>query len=306
MRIPVLAISLVVLVCSTAVAWNNKGHMVVARLAYLKLSEEDRAAVNQILKKHPHYEEFLSDDKPTNVSEQEWVFWRAATWPDWIKIRYPKLSHPKWHYVDFPFIPPSSSESAEDHQPESENALNALPNCIEKAKNGSDQEKAMNLCWVLHLVGDLQQPLHCTSLFSAEFSEGDRGGNAARYRIDDRIIKLHSFWDGLLGNSTSANSIRSGAQDSLDVASEHDAQVRHDLQQSTSFEEWAKEGFQYAVKYAYLNGDPVPANEEDDPAKEDIPQVPESYATNAGMIARLGMVKGGERLANQIHEILHH
>lgn len=254
MRTSLLAAALLAVLSSPALAWNNKGHMVVARLAYLKLSPEERAAAYAILKKHPHYDEFLAAGRPHNVAEEEWVFWRAATWPDWVRSHHTELSHRNWHYIDYPFVPPGSSVNPDDHPPENENAVSALPDCIESAKSGSPEDKAINLCWVLHLVGDLQQPLHCASLFSEEFPEGDRGGNAARFRIGQRVIKLHSFWDGLLGSSESVNSIRGGAQDSLDVAGQHLPQVNHDLQTNTTIESWAKEGFENAKAFAYLNG----------------------------------------------------
>lgn len=290
--------------CSSAFAWNNKGHMVVARLAYLQLSSDERAAAQAILQQHPHYDEFLKASKPHNLPVEEWVFWRAATWPDWVKFHHREYSHKPWHYIDYPFVPPGSSVDPASHQPNPENAVNALPKCIELAKSGTAEEKAINLCWILHLIGDLQQPLHCASLFSEEFPDGDRGGNAARYRIGERVIKLHSFWDGLLGRSESVNSIRGSAHDSLTVAHEHQSQVAHDLEANVTVEDWAKEGFENAVRFAYLDGSPVPANEEQDPSIEDIPAVPESYATNAGLVARLAMVKGGERLAKMLRSIL--
>src|SRR5262249_23082933 len=57
--------------------------------------------------------------------------------------------------------------------------------------------KAIAYCWLLHLVGDLHQPLHATSLFSADhFRKGDEGGNKIPLV---RGKNLHSVWDGLLG-----------------------------------------------------------------------------------------------------------
>ena len=54
--------------------------------------------------------------------------------------------------------------------------------------------RAIALCWVLHLVGDIHQPLHTGSLYTASlFETGDRGGNAIR--IDDS--NLHSCWERL-------------------------------------------------------------------------------------------------------------
>lgn len=62
--------------------------------------------------------------------------------------------------------------------------------------NATDAEKAVALCWILHLVGDLHQPLHTVALFSrAYYPEGDRGGNSIRVSWDPQPINLHSAWD---------------------------------------------------------------------------------------------------------------
>lgn len=183
MRNAVFATLILVSITGKVTAWNNKGHMVVAQLAYQRLSAEQRQSVLTVLKQHPHWNEYLITDRPENVPEEQWAFWRAATWADWVKHHHEQFSKPKWHYVDFPFVPPGSSERAENHEPRDENILIALPLCIEKARGASDQEKAIHLCWVMHLIGDLHQPLHCVSLYCEQFPTGDKGGNDSLYRL---------------------------------------------------------------------------------------------------------------------------
>ena len=89
----------------------------------------------------------------------------------------------------------------------------ALPLCIDKARGTSGQEKAIYLCWVMHLIGDIHQPLHSVSLFCEAFPKGDHGGNDSLYRLGGRrIIKLHQFWDDLLGKSVTRSSVKKGAR----------------------------------------------------------------------------------------------
>ena len=38
-----------------AAAWNDKGHMIIARLAWNQLSEAERAKAISILKRHPDF-----------------------------------------------------------------------------------------------------------------------------------------------------------------------------------------------------------------------------------------------------------
>jgi hypothetical protein len=51
-----LAFLVVIVVSPPAFAWNEKGHLVIARLAWRQLTEGQRAKVSAALKKHPHYE----------------------------------------------------------------------------------------------------------------------------------------------------------------------------------------------------------------------------------------------------------
>ena len=54
-----LAFAVAFVLATPAFGWNEKGHMVTARLAWRQLTQVQRAKVSAILKKHPHYEEFL-------------------------------------------------------------------------------------------------------------------------------------------------------------------------------------------------------------------------------------------------------
>jgi hypothetical protein len=42
-----------------AFAWNNRGHMLVAQLAWQELPAAARQAAFEVLQQHPHYAEFL-------------------------------------------------------------------------------------------------------------------------------------------------------------------------------------------------------------------------------------------------------
>lgn len=62
-------------------------------------------------------------------------------------------------------------------------------------------DKALQLRFVLHLVGDLHQPLHAASYFSAQFPSGDAGGNLwnVSFPSNPNITELHSLWDSGIG-----------------------------------------------------------------------------------------------------------
>src|SRR5438132_5680434 len=143
-----------------AAAWNDKGHMIIARLAWNQLSEAERAKAISILKRHPDYHDYLAAQRPKGFAEDEWVFVRAACWADWIRDeRNDDRDH--WHQISYPFVPAGSKINAKSHEPPSsqENVVTQLPICVRKIERGKNGDRAQNLAWVLHLVGDIHQPL---------------------------------------------------------------------------------------------------------------------------------------------------
>jgi hypothetical protein len=59
--------------------------------------------------------------------------------------------------------------------------------------------KSYDLVWLLHLVGDVHQPLHATSRFTHSQPNGDAGGNFVALCEKPCRNELHAFWDDLLG-----------------------------------------------------------------------------------------------------------
>ncbi len=64
-----------------------------------------------------------------------------------------------------------------------------------------DGERLEALKFLVHLVGDLHQPLHCTN-------RGDAGGNARMVRLDGDEMKLHHVWDFRIVDSFGVNERR--------------------------------------------------------------------------------------------------
>jgi hypothetical protein len=291
---------------STASAWNEKGHLITARLAWRQLTDPQRAQVVAILKKHPHFEEYLATRRPEGFSEDEWVFMRASTWADWVRGRAP-YDHPTWHYINHPIVPLGSAVDAAQHEPpaQQENIVNQLGVCLEKVRGGSEEEKAVYLTWLFHLVGDIHQPLHCTAVFSERFPEGDRGGNLALIRVQSSPVNLHSFWDGLLGREVSAAAIGKDVQEIEQVMRDKAAEVKKEIDAHTTFESWGKEGLELSKKVVYLGGElKVAVNQGGRSGpREDVPQAPAEYAPSCGRVARVQIGKAGMRLADQLGKL---
>lgn len=175
-------------------AWGDFGHMTVAAIAYDSLTPASKTKVSALLKLNPNYSDWIADIP--DESRDKAAFMKAATWPDYIKHAAgykndgesptnpdaaknsgysDKLIHRYWHYIDIPFSP--------DHtpliQPVAPNAQTqiALFRKTLADKHASAELKSYDLVWLLHLVGDVHQPLHATSRFTQDEPKGDRGGN---------------------------------------------------------------------------------------------------------------------------------
>jgi hypothetical protein len=289
-----------------AQAWNDKGHMVVARLAWKELTPDQRAKVLAILQKHPHYEEFLKAKRPDTIPEAEWIFMRAATWSDWVRNGPParrRYHMGPAHYIDYPILAPGTTATPEPI-PE-QNIVAQIAASKVFVKNGNQEEQAIHLCWIFHLVGDIHQPLHCVTFYSDNFPEGDRGGNRSKLRIQNRgFIRLHPFWDSLLGTATTLTSLDSSISEIEALLQKQPDIIADDLTNHQKPDEWAQEGLALAKRLIYQDGKIQPANNDKKPTPEEVPVVSEDYAKESGQAARFCVAKAGKRLAATLRELL--
>src|SRR5262249_45941639 len=154
------------------------GHMASAKIAYDQMDRDLQARVVGLLKAHPHYTTFLIAARPEGVAEPEWAVMRAATWPDWVRSRKPGVepdpttfNRPADHYTTRRHTKPADKDQfAADRlrrELPKDNALAALDRHAKVlASDAKDEEKAISLCWLFHLIGDLHQPLHAVGFYS--------------------------------------------------------------------------------------------------------------------------------------------
>jgi hypothetical protein len=48
---------------------------------------------------------------------------------------------------------------------------------------------------LVHIIGDIHQPLHAAQLVDSQFTDGDQGGNLFQIYYQGNLMKLHGFWD---------------------------------------------------------------------------------------------------------------
>ena len=301
MKKPVLVLSALLaslLIHSSGWAWSSAGHQVIAAEAYRELSPGLKKKVTELLKSHPDYQKWEKAfaDNSANLDLPTYVFMRASTWPDEIRRQGSEYDHVHWHYINYPLKPPSFP--VEPGPEPTDDILYGIRHC-EKVLSDTKapaQERAAYLSWLIHLIGDLHQPLHCASLFSETYPAGDKGGNEFYVKPATKGIRLHSFWDGLLGTSGRPQSHLNYA---IQIQAEHPRKTLKELAKHKTPKKWSLEGRKLAIEKAYLHG-----NLKGSKSADEAPGLPEDYTKAAKVVAEKQGALAGYRLADEIKKFL--
>jgi hypothetical protein len=267
--------------------------MVIAAEAYKELPPESKAKVTSILELHPNYAEWKStyEERVKLLDLGLYCFMRASTWPDEIRRKNNQYDHPHWHYVDYPLKPPNfPMESAPTPNDDVLYGVNYCEKVLSDSKS-TPEERAVYLSYLIHLVGDMHQPLHCASLFTSEYPKGDKGGNDFYVMAGTKGIKLHAFWDQLLGTS---RNMQTHVNYATEIESSHPRSKLAELKAKTP-KEWSLEGRLLAIDKAYLKGELKGSTE-----AANAPALPEGYTKEAKVVAEKQAALAGYRLADEI------
>jgi hypothetical protein len=278
----------------TSMAWSGAGHQVIAAEAYRELPPALQKKVLQLLKSHPDYgswKDSRSGDKGSLDFGME-IFMCASTWPDEIRRRESDYNHPKWHFVDYP-LKPSKFPLVPGSSPTND-ILYAIQECekILSDRKASQEERAVHLSWLIHLIGDLHQPLHCASLFNSAYPGGDKGGNDFFIRPATQGVSLHHFWDGLLGSSGKPQSLLNYA---ILIQAEHSRKSLKELKKARTPKDWSLESRSLAVEKVYLR-----EKLKGGTSKDTAPELPAGYSKTAKKVAERQAALAGYRLAEEI------
>lgn len=153
-----------------SMAWGMLGHRIVAQVAESYLKAKTRKEINAILGS-----ESLA---------------MASNWADFIKSdpSYNYLS--PWHYIDFKKEATNQdirNYLEQDTSTDIYTKIKFLTAALKK-KSLPKKIKVMYLRLLIHLVGDVHQPMHCGY-------EEDKGGNDVKVTWFNKRINLHSLWD---------------------------------------------------------------------------------------------------------------
>lgn len=242
---------------SRAFAWGPKGHQIVALIAETHLNASARDKIKAILPKN--------DTLAT-----------AAVWPDEVRNALPQMN--PLHYVDVPNG--SSSYDRERDCPQRNCIVEAVTWFLNVLKSSDSPlaEKQVALDYLVHLVGDLHQPLHIGFL-------DDAGGTVTEVTLEGKTQTLHELWDdGML--QTEKGTAQAMAKQ-LDEGFGTDNQTAW---QSGTPSDWANESLTLTIEYVY----PIPETHE----------ISEEYVKRAVPILHRRLAQAGIRLAWLLNEAL--
>jgi hypothetical protein len=293
--------------------------MTTALIAFRQLKPAVQKKVIALLKKHPHYAAYLTKDMPAELKKEKdrnaYVFMRAATWSDWVRdeknpMVKKEFDRPTWHYINLPFVPAAKQGKVKPRPGHGDNIVTLLAKCMAVLQDprARDKDRAVMLCWLFHLVGDIHQPLHCATLYTRSYPEkaGDQGGNIFLVQSRGRTLKLHYLWDSLLGTADAFEAVRFLTADLLD-SPRYRRRKLPELKK-TGFDAWARESHALARAITYQNGllkgRAISGKETlAEIAKLKAPMLPTSYEAVARAVARRRIALAGYRLADRLTEV---
>jgi S1/P1 Nuclease len=310
-RFAVLALGLWALSNCPALAWFKFGHMEIAALAWSKLTPTEQASAARLLKRNPMYPIWVNG--VADADRDQTAFIKAAVWADDIKeaANYfsdgpdggnrpppgPEASqnigyadhfmHKYWHFIDLPFSPDGTLLT----QPEKPNAQTQIAafRATLSDPTASDDVKSYDLVWLLHLVGDVHQPLHATSRFTQAHPKGDAGGNFVNVQCGSvcNQPKLHFVWDDLLGPGDTPQEAAAAAM----LLPEADPKLAMIADESA----WIHESFEAAQAFAYAP--PIGTGPGTFP-------ITDTYESAALSVAKQRAALAGVRMANLLKAAL--
>ena len=297
--------AILVIVCclfaSRSFAWNALGHKVVAEIAWQQLDEPTRQQIVDTLRRHPRFAEDFEKKMPADVesadkaTQDHWTFQQAATWPD--MARKTQYDQPTWHYINVPFFLdgerrvsfnlstdyPMATVQADG------NIIQATKHCLAliAAPDAAIDARALAYAWLIHLVGDMHQPLHSTALVCNYFPKGDEGGNKIPVVQGHN---LHSLWDGLLGTRSQMRDV------DREVARLKEQQEFWNIDTKLDISGWINESHDAAASVVYDQAILQVIRNATPGEKLEPISLDEDYLKAAGQLARRRMVAAGLRL----------
>ena len=154
-----------------SIFWGKNGHRATGQIAEEYLTKRAKKKINKILK------------------GQSLAF--VSTFADEIKSDKQYNAYYSWHYINMDL---DETYATAEKNPKGD-LVTGINSCIAvlKNENSSVEDMEFHLKMLVHLIGDLHQPMHIGR-------REDKGGNTVKVEWFGRDTNLHSVWDESLIN----------------------------------------------------------------------------------------------------------
>lgn len=162
-----------IFIVNNAFSWGLLGHRIIGEVARQHLSKKAKKELQKL------------------IGKETLAWW--SNWPDFIKSDSTWNYASPWHYVDLPgHITKDSFVTGLKKLP-GKNLYTQIPAMMKEISDQSlpIEKRRTALYFLIHLVGDLHQPLHVGR-------DEDAGGNKIVVYWFDKKTNLHSLWDSML------------------------------------------------------------------------------------------------------------
>jgi hypothetical protein len=206
---------LCLMICAFAgnsLAWSDTGHKITGYIAWTRMTPATREVVVKILRDAPedsHLSVFFTPygSQTQDVRERD-LFMVTATWADLIRersfeTRYKKYHHSNWHYSDTFWTRGANGIEILKAPEEGGLGLERLREFDALIRSSaSNSAKAIAIAWLVHIIGDIHQPLHTSARVTELEPKGDQGGNlfllTPQGTPRNEQENLHWFWDSII------------------------------------------------------------------------------------------------------------
>jgi hypothetical protein len=285
-RIDAASCLVLLAVSAPAFAWGPEGHRVVGDIAARYLSPNAQSQVSELLK---------GDRLADGEASGRRTLGDIASWADEIKDFEWGKRRASWHYDDVSLCGVADYNK---YCRAGRCASAQLARQIEVLGDPRARPRARNeaLKWVVHLIGDIHQPLHAAN-------HGDRGGNQVRVSFFGErdnppygSLNLHAVWDVHLLARLLADR---GGERALVSAPIADGDRR--AWEKGSIPDWIAESHALARDRVYAA---LPVAVACGEKIGGVVEIGEAYYTRAAPLIDVQIRKAGVRLARVLNEVL--
>ncbi|WP_040394097.1 S1/P1 nuclease [Catenovulum agarivorans] len=259
LKLSILLIILSATHVKVAHAWGPMGHELIGELAEPMLKPASKDKIAQLLGDETiaHATTYLD-----RMRGQKDKFWQKTASP--------------WHYVT---VPNQQNYQANLHAPKRGDAYTALMHYSKQlAQSTNSEQQKLALYFVLHLVGDIHQPLHAGN-------GEDRGGNDFAVYFQNKRTNMHRLWDS-----------------QMLATHKHSYWIKTLSAKISALSNNSKQEWQNSTAIDWIN-ESVQIRQNIYPAKEKA-QISQSYLENNLSISEQRIIQAAVRLAHQLNILL--